>query len=277
MMCSKWWFGAALGTVLGTVVAVALAPTAHAGGYATDQRGNIYRVLPETKKFERLGTVQIAPKEGQKGTAYTPILTDLALSEVHGLYGITYSDLIQIDVRDPARSRRVGALGAGASFNALVFDPDGKELYALAGDTFFQVNLKTGVAKAIGPVGSGGYSDGDLGFLADVLYGTFSRGDGSHLVKIDLKTGKGVDVGLIRLVPATKKADASQPAPKESERPAPKGKPVSAVWGLIWDGYTAWALTQGGSVLELDPKSARATLRFQTPLMFYGACPMLRL
>lgn len=260
MIRSKWLFGAVLALGMGS----AGIQTAHAGGYATDQRGQIFRVLPETKKFVRVGTVQVVPREGKAGKAYAPILTDLALSEVHGLYGITYSELIKIDVRDPARSERVGVLKVGTSFNALAFDPEGKVLYALAGDTFFSVSLKTGMATMIGRVGSGGSSDGDLGFLAGALYGTFSRADGSHLVRVDVKTGKGVDVGLIRLIPTQK-------------TPAAKGKPVFRVWGLIWDGYKAWALTEGGHVLELDPKTARATPRFQTPLTFYGACPMLRL
>ena len=171
----------------------------------------------------------------------------------------------------------MGALGTGAGCNALAFDPDGKVLYALAGDTLFEVSLKTGAAKAIGRVGSGGFSDGDLGFLDGILHGTFSRSDGSHLVRIDVKTGKGVEIGLIRLIPEKKKKGTSKAEAPKAGKPAAKGKPLFQVWGLIWDGHTTWALTQGGSVLELDPKTARATLRFQTPLMFYGACPMLRL
>ena len=141
-----------------------------------------------------------------------------------------------------------------------------------AGDTLYRVDLEKGAAQPIGAVGSGGYSDGDLAFIDGVLHGTFNRSDGSHLVRIDAKTGKGKDIGVIHVAPK----GAAPTTPKE--RGAGKsGKPIHSVWGLVWDGHKTWALTQDGHVLQLDPKTARATPRFRAPITFYGSCPMLRL
>jgi len=253
-------------------VAVAAADRAYARAYATDDRGGLFRVFPEDEKFERIGTVKVTRKSGEKPLTYTPVLTDIALSDIHGLYGISYGELFKINMRDPEKSQRVGALGPGSgNFNALVFDAAGA-LYALSGDTLYRVDLEKGAAQRIGAVGSGGYSDGDLAFIDGVLYGTFSRSDGSHLVRIDAKTGKGKDIGVIHI--AAKSAAPTTPKERDAGETS---KPVHSVWGLVWDGHKAWALTQAGHVLELDPKTARATSRFRAPITFHGACPMLRL
>ena len=181
--------------------AVLLVPsTAFARGYATDDEGRLYSVLPETKEYEKLGTVQVTTVTGKTSTTITPSLTDIALSDLHGLYGISYTDLYKIDMRDPTRSKHIGHLGDKflfGQFNALAFDEAGV-LYALQGQTLYTVNLKTGRATAIGDVGAGYSSDGDLVSIRGVLYGTFNGTGGCHLVRLDAKTGKGTDVGLIR-------------------------------------------------------------------------------
>lgn len=250
--------------------------TLHAEGFATDDSGRLYRVVPGKKSFEKVGTVAVTEGKGKDARTYTPTLTDIAMSDLHGLYGISYSELYKIDMSDPGRSKRVGTLAGGvAGFNALAFDEAGT-LYAAAGDVLYRVDVEKGAATAIGNIGSGGWSDGDLAFVDGVLYGTFSGVGGSHLVRIDVKTGKGIDIGVIRRVAKP----APKPAPKKAPRDAggvARGTPVRSVWGLIWDGRKTWALTADGHVLELDLRTARATPQFRMPIDLYGACPALRL
>jgi len=252
-------------------------------GFATDSSGRLYRVLPGKKTFEKVGTVVVTKGEGKAATTYTPTLTDIAMSDLHGLYGISFSELYKIDMRDPSKSKHIGSLGGFSGFNALAFDEAGT-LFAMGGDTLYRVDLKTGAARTVGKIGSGGYSDGDLAFIDGVLYGTLARSDGSHLVRIDPKTGKGVDVGVIRRVAPAEAPEKPKEGTGRTPRRAPKdaggairGTPIHSVWGLIWDGRSTWALTSDGHVLKIDPKTAHATPQFRAPVDFYGACPALRL
>ena len=255
----------------GLVLVLCSTASAFGNGYATDSGGMLYRVSPATEKFERLGQVVVRSGRGEEVVEERPTLTDIALSTSRGLYGISYNALYKIEITDPAQSKRIGELG-GYSFNALAFDPEGEVLFAMSGDQLHRVDLESGKASLVGRIGSGGGSDGDLAFIGGVLYGTFSRSDGSHLMTIDPKTGKGREVGVIRRVLAPE-----APVTPKKEGATPKTKPLHSVWGLIHDGHKTWALTADGHVLELDPKTAIVKPAFRTPLAFYGACPMLRL
>jgi hypothetical protein len=238
-------------------VALALAArAARAAGYATDDRGRLYRVFPATKEVERIGTVAVPADPATGRAAETPVLTDIALHDEHGMYGISYTDLYRIDLRDPENSRHVGSLGASLSTcNALAFDPDGN-LFMAGGSTLYRVDRATGRASALLSFGPAWTSDGDLAWIEDGLYATVRSASGSLLVRLDVAQGRATAVGPIRT---------------EARHT------FSSVWGLVFDGRTLWALTPAGEVLELDRKTAVAAVRFTTGVRFWGACPMLRM
>ena len=231
-------------------LSIATASAAQAAGYATDDRGNLYEVLPRKQAARLLGTVKISGGV----TSYTPQLTDLALSEKKGMYAISYTDLFKIDMTDPAKSKRVGSLGR-TSVNALAFDKEGT-LWATGGSSLYRVDLVTGRATRVGSFGGVGTSDGDLAFVDGILFATLSGSRGTYLATLDTKSGKATAVGLVR---------------------SAANKAVLNVWGLIWDGRKMYALASDGRVFELDTKRAIATPLFAARNRFWGACPMLRL
>ncbi len=279
------------------VTLVGAAKSAHARGYATDEGGRIYRVLPDEKKTELLGKVVITETRGAKTKSFTPSLTDLALSDLHGLYAISFTTLYKIDMRDPAKSKRIGELSRTvfAQFNALAFDDQGR-LFALEGGSLCQVSLKTGLATVLGDMGDSWGSDGDLAWVGDALYASVNRGARCHLVRLDPKTWKAKDIGIFRRAPkkvaGAKVAGRKGVAPKKKAAPgtvaptpeAKKGATAATsittfddVWGLIWDGTTLYALTPKGEVLEVDWKTAVVRSSYRTRVTYYGACPMLRM
>ncbi|MDA1195593.1 MAG: hypothetical protein O2894_10470 [Planctomycetota bacterium] len=67
-------------TLVVAAVLVLGAGAAQANGYATDESGGLYRILPDEDRVERMGTVQVTV--GARNT--TVMLTDLALSDLHG-------------------------------------------------------------------------------------------------------------------------------------------------------------------------------------------------
>ena len=101
-------------------------------------------------------------------------------------------------------------------------------------------------------------------------------------MQLDPKTGKGTDIGLIRLRKAKAKSTSKKAGAEEKPKPKPKRELRTAtalqdVWGLIWDGAKLWALTPAGHILNLDIKTAVATPHFRAPVTFWGSCAMLRL
>ena len=268
-------------------VAVIVAATpAYAAGYATDDDGVLYQVIPDQALVERIGPVEVKTKR-KDGTSVTsrPTLTDLALSDLHGLYGISYTTLYRIDPRKPGRSVRIGDLrknGFG-SFNALAFDDKGR-LFALEGGTLHQVDLKTGQATLLGSLGSNWYSDGDLAFFGDALYATVNGGrtNACHLVRIDMKTWKATDIGAIRRAARLRDEAPRKDAPKGEGAKKPKKRNVVVrtfddVWGLIWDGRDLYGVTPQGELIQIDYRSGRAIVVTKVKATFYGACAMLRI
>ncbi len=245
--------------VVFVVSALVFAATdAAAAGYATDDRGNLYRVFPGTKEVEKIGVVQVP---GAKGAVpETPSLTDLALHDVHGMFGISYTHLYKVNVREPSKSVRVGPLGGNffSTFNALEFDENGT-LYMAGSSTLYSVDIKTGKATEIGGFGTTWYSDGDLAWIGDALYATVNGPKGCLLATLDVKTGKATAVGYIRIKSKTRE------------------KIFADVWGLIWDGRVLWALTPNGQIVELDRKTGIAKAAFVFRVTFWGACAMLRI
>lgn len=129
-----------------------------------------------------LGTVDIVTRSvhfiGNMGHA----MTDIAFDPVGNLYGITETDLYGID-RNTGISTWKGSLGINDA-NALVFASDGTLYAAGFADTqLYVVNKNTGQAKAIGNIGPGYRSSGDMAFHGGNLY---LSAIGDQLVKIDL-------------------------------------------------------------------------------------------
>ena len=111
-------------------------------------------------------------------------------------------------------------------------------------------------------------------------------------MRLDPKTGKGTDIGLIRLHKFPPKAKPKTTTPKAEAEGKSKSKPKTGpkserarhlatalpdVWGLIWDGNVLWALTPDGRIVSLDLKTAAALPSYRVPVTFWGACAMLRL
>lgn len=127
-----------------------------------------------------LGTVDVSTGSvsviGNMGVT----MTDLAFDPSGNLYGISFTNLYQIN-STTAQTTLVGSLGlAGA--NALVFGTDGT-LYAAADNTtnLYSVNTVTGVATSLGTTGFS--SAGDLAFNDGNL---FLSSTTDQLVKIGL-------------------------------------------------------------------------------------------
>ncbi len=274
----------ALGSVLAAIACSAA--SALAAGYATDDDGVLYQVTPDQSLVERIGPVEVKSKRKDgKTVSFQPTLTDLALSDLHGLYGISYTTLYRIDPRRPDRSTRIGDLRANGfgSFNALAFDDKGR-LFALESGTLHQVDLKTGRARVLGSLGGNWYSDGDLAWFGGALYATVNGGTSNacHLVRIDMKTWKATDIGAIRR--AARLRDEKPPAKGAKGDKARKPKKRSVVvrtfddvWGLIWDGRDLYGVTPQGELIQIDYRSGRAIVVTRVKATFYGSCAMLRI
>ena len=264
----------------------ALAAPAHAAGYASDDDGVLYQVIPDQALVERIGPVEIKSRR-KDGTVATsrPTLTDLALSDLHGLYGISYTTLYRIDPRNPGKSLRIGDLrtsGSG-SFNALAFDDKGR-CFALEHGALYQVDLETGRASLLGSLGGTWSSDGDLAWFGGSLYATVNGGRTSacHLVRLDMKTWKATDIGPIRRIARSRTPGKGKGGKEGDGKDAGgKGEVVARtfddVWGLIWDGRDLHGVTPTGELIRIDHRSARATVVTKVRARFYGACAMLRI
>lgn len=296
---------------------LATAPAAGAAGYATDSDGTLYQVVPDEPTIERIGPVEVVIERAD-GTKQTvrPSLTDLAISDLHGLYGISFDALYRINPHEPSKSMRVGPLRRRgySQFNALAFDDRGR-LFALEGGTLCQIDIKTGLARDLGSLGGNWSSDGDLAWFGGSLYATVNGGSGSacHLVRIDMKTWKAIPIGPIRL--ATRRAGKADPEKKDPDKTAPgksdagkaakkkdgasptrdekgdaKGdakkdaRPRASaivtfpdVWGLIWDGRDLYGVTPRGELIRIDDTTGRAVVVTKVRARFYGSCAMLRI
>jgi hypothetical protein len=293
-----WLAGALGGLLLGAVFLGAaflgaefLAAEAWANGYATDDGGVLYRVIPDERRVERIGVVEVrTPSKTGTVSVSRPTLTDLALSDLHGLYGISFTKLYKLNIRDPSKATLVGPLCVGyGQFNALAFDDKGR-LFALQSGTLYQVNLKTGKARVLGGLGGRWGSDGDLAWVGDALYATANGGGSrsSHLVRIDMQTWRAKDIGPIRELPravtpggkggsvSPGKAKPPKKAQPAGPRRTPRLRTFDDVWGLIWDGSDLYGVTSTGEVIEINVRTGGAQVVTRVRVSFYGACAMLR-
>lgn len=118
-------------------------------------------------------------------------LTDIAFNPAGDLYGISFSNLYEVNQGTGALTL-IGSLGSvTGTANALVFGADGT-LY-MAGSTLYKVNTSTGATTAIGS-GIGYQSGGDLAFIGSDLFMASST---NHLIDVNITTGAGSDVGSL--------------------------------------------------------------------------------
>ncbi len=137
----------------------------------------------------RLGTVDVATGNvsviGNTGVT----LTDLAFDPSGNLYGISFTNLYQINSTN-GQASLVGSLGLTGA-NALVFGTDGT-LYAAADNTtnLYSVNVATGAATSLGNTSFS--SAGDLAFNGGNL---FLSSTTDQLIKVGLNPVSGSAVG----------------------------------------------------------------------------------
>gem|GEM_PF-2442094 len=156
-------------------IAVAAAPRL----YVHDSRGNLGRIRVSDGLVDIIGRMDV-------------VMTDIAFSPDGLLFGMSNSDLYQIDLVT-ADVQLIGAHGILGG-NALVFASDGT-LYGAGGfvEGLFEVNLQTGVGTEIADMGHS--SAGDLVFFEDVLYLASSA---DQLVLVDLaELGSGTEIGTV--------------------------------------------------------------------------------
>lgn len=136
-----------------------------------------------------LGTVDVATGNVSVIGSMGVTMTDLAFDPSGKLYGISFSNLYQINATT-AQTTFVGSLGLTGA-NALVFGTGGI-LYAAANNAtnLYSVNVETGVATILGSTGFS--SAGDLAFNGGNLFLSSST---DQLVKIGLNPVSGSAVG----------------------------------------------------------------------------------
>lgn len=122
--------------------------------------------------------------------ASTPTFTDIALSPLDELFGITFSKLYSVDL-DSKESTKIGKLGK--KLNALGFSDD-NNLYGAGGANFYSIDTSSGKASSISKI-PGFSSSGDIVFDAarDLFWAT-STGDSLWSITRD---GVGTKIGDI--------------------------------------------------------------------------------
>lgn len=137
-----------------------------------------------------LGTVDVANGDvtviGHMGLT----MTDIAFDPLGNLYGISFTELYQIDPSTAA----VTLIGStGIASNSLVFDAAGN-LYT-ANDALYRLDPLSGAATLLGNGGVDYVSSGDLAFVAGSLFLSASGGD--DLIRLDRNNGAASLVGSI--------------------------------------------------------------------------------
>ena len=127
--------------------------------------------------------------------ADTPVFTDIAISDIDRLYGITSNELYRIDTQDGS-STLVGSL-EGEGFNALGFARGfvtNNAFYATSGSGFYEIDTETGAASLVADLGADFNSGGDLVFdIASNSFWAISRGEDSDAlftISLDGETTK---------------------------------------------------------------------------------------
>jgi hypothetical protein len=181
-------------------------------------------------------------------------LRDIAIDHQGAMVGASATKLYAVDPATAACSLLAQNLGGYP--NSLSFvpkgtvDPNAEALVGFAGSTYVRIDLASGAVSAIGNLGSGYQSSGDLVSIAGgpTLLTVVGNGCGDCLVEVDPKTGS-----LVKLI-------------------GPLG--FAEVWGLAYTAGKAFGFDGTGHILAIDVATAQAALLpfLNEPLnlSFYG-------
>ncbi len=162
------------------------------------------RVIPEPVKAPQsalwicdtsgnLGKYDTATGDVEVIGRMSTTMTDIAFDAKGNLYGISSTRLYNIDpvTADTTLISNHGVPGA----NALVFGPNGTLYAAGSSSSLYEIDTATGKGFVLGNTGYS--SSGDLAFNTGKLYLASGRGGSDILVKIDLNTYQGSEIGEI--------------------------------------------------------------------------------
>jgi hypothetical protein len=214
---------------------------------------DLFSVDPQTLEITRVGPFLI--KAGAQDH-FLNTVTDIALDKDGHMTGITFDQLLTIDVAS-AECQVLAPLRPG-NLNGLswIRTDDGDEILAATGNdgSVLRIDPKTGETKIIGNLGKGQRSSGDLVSVAN--YGTLItlRGDGPSMIP-----GDGSDL-LAKIDPATGAATVIGPTM------------FKRVYGLGFWGNRVFGFTESGQFILIDPKTGAGKLVQQiTAFPFWGA------
>lgn len=209
---------------------------------------DLYRVDPQSLAVSRIGPFTLV--EGGI-TRFLNNVTDIAVDRARRIVGLTYNRLLEIDGASGA-CKAVAPLPMGQRFNGLSWirgAADGPEtLVATSFDGgVFRIDPATGAATAIGNLGGGLQSSGDL--VSVQSYGTLltvRSGPGNdRLARLDPMTGAATVVGDIGF---------------------------SGVWGLGFWKNRVFGFTSNGGFILIDPMTGAGMLVQNYPAFpFFGA------
>jgi hypothetical protein len=240
----------------GTEAATVDAPPPPANDVVYAHSGSdLFRVDPETLQVSRIGPFLIM-EAGR--TRYLNTVTDIAVDRARRIVGLTYTQLLEIDGAT-GECKPIAPLPMGERFNGLSWiRAEGPEmLVATSADGgVFRIDPMTGAATAIGKLGGGLRSSGDL--VSVQGYGTLVTVQGStsppmlgmpalpdRLAKLDPATGVATIIGDIGF---------------------------SKVWGLGFWKNKVFGFTSTGGFILIDPTTGAGTLvQRYTAFPFYGA------
>jgi hypothetical protein len=191
----------------------------------------LYSVDPATYAITTIGDFQ-----DTNGNAITA-MTDIALDQNNNMYGVTFTDLYQINYSgNPVVCTQLG--GLSTSYNGLTFVPSslmGTPNDVLVGNAldggWWQINLAPVSETLIGYYGGGpgviGSAGDSVGITGDRVYATATGlGASDHLITVDPKTGAmSADLGSTG---------------------------QTGLWGLgYWSGK-AYAFSSAGEIFTID-------------------------
>ncbi len=136
----------------GAIVALGTSVAAQAATFVSTNDGKIGKIDPTTGAFTQVASGNVA-------------FTDIAISDSGKLYGISFSELYEVDLNTGVYSS-IGFFGGAndGNMNALAFGANNM-LYGAKGDRLYSFNLQTGAATPRIPT-PGFNSSGDLVFDA---------------------------------------------------------------------------------------------------------------
>ena len=216
---------------------------------------DLYRIDPQNLQITRVGP--FVAKVGGRDRFFNDV-TDIALDKNGRMTGITFDELLQINV-ETAECQVTAPLKAGSQMNGLswIRTDDGNELLEATGadGSVLQIDPQTGESKVVGSLGNGQRSSGDLVSVAS--YGTLItlRGDGPSAIP----GGDGSDL-LARIDTVTGAATVIGPTR------------FKKVWGIGFWGNRVFGFTQSGEFILIDPKTGQGSLVMHiTAYPFWGA------